>query len=64
MKTFGKAERRLAMLHSLNVLIVILAQLVALSDGHPQLPRHTIRLYGNASLGYYYMNLLIGSPPQ
>jgi hypothetical protein len=31
---------------------------------NPQLPKHVIQVYGNASLGYYYVNLYIGTPPQ
>ncbi len=31
---------------------------------NPQLPKHIIPVYGNASLGYYYVNLYIGTPPQ
>ena len=30
----------------------------------PKLDKHVIPLYGNATLGYYYANLYIGSPPQ
>lgn len=30
----------------------------------PTLDSHTIPLYGNATLGYYYANLYIGTPPQ
>jgi hypothetical protein len=40
---------------------VLLIQAAAQS---PTLPNHVIRLYGNASLGYYYANIYVGSPPQ
>lgn len=30
----------------------------------PKLPNHVIPLHGNTSLGYYYANIYIGSPPQ
>ena len=30
----------------------------------PTLPNHVIPLYGNTSLGYYYANIYVGSPPQ
>ena len=30
----------------------------------PVLPEHTLPVYGNASLGYYYVELFVGHPPQ
>jgi hypothetical protein len=30
----------------------------------PSLPEHTLPVYGNASLGYYYVELFVGHPPQ
>jgi hypothetical protein len=30
----------------------------------PQIDNHIIPVYGNASLGYYYVNLYVGTPPQ
>ncbi len=30
----------------------------------PQLNKHIIPVFGNASLGYFYVNLYIGTPPQ
>ena len=30
----------------------------------PTLDKHIIPLYGNATLGYYYANIFVGSPPQ
>jgi hypothetical protein len=43
------------------LLMVIVFQMLAVN---PSLDRHIIPVYGNASLGYYYVNLFIGSPPQ
>ena len=28
------------------------------------LPNHTLPVFGNASLGYYYVTLFVGHPPQ
>lgn len=30
----------------------------------PHLKQHILPVHGNASLGYYYVNLYIGTPPQ
>lgn len=30
----------------------------------PSLPEHTLSVYGNASLGYYYVTIFVGHPPQ
>jgi len=30
----------------------------------PALPEHTLNVYGNASLGYYYVTIFVGHPPQ
>jgi len=30
----------------------------------PTLDKHMIPLHGNATLGYYYANVYIGTPPQ
>lgn len=30
----------------------------------PSLPEHTLPVYGNASLGYYYVTIFVGHPPQ
>ena len=44
------------------VLLAFLASLVLSFD--PALPKHVIPLYGNSTLGYYYANIYVGSPPQ
>ena len=41
------------------LLLVILAQCEP-----PKFPFHSIPLYGNFSLGYYYANILLGTPGQ
>ena len=43
------------------ILIVMIAVSIQID---PQLDKHIMPVYGNASLGYYYINLYIGSPPQ
>ena len=30
----------------------------------PGIANHLIGVYGNASLGYYYINIYVGTPPQ
>lgn len=42
----------------------ILYLLIIVSTSQPLLDKHILPVYGNASLGYYYVNLYIGSPPQ
>lgn len=32
--------------------------------GNPNLPSHTLPIYGNASMGYYYVKIFVGHPPQ
>jgi hypothetical protein len=44
--------------------VMLLAVAVACTGIDPQLPKHIIQIYGNATLGYYYANLYIGTPPQ
>lgn len=31
---------------------------------NPVLPEHTLPVYGNASLGYYFVKIYVGHPPQ
>ena len=31
---------------------------------NPSLTDHTLLVYGNASLGYYYVEIFVGHPPQ
>lgn len=38
--------------------------LIYTQAAEPNLDKHIIPLYGNASLGYYYANLYIGNPGQ
>jgi hypothetical protein len=33
-------------------------------SNNPSLPEHTLPVYGNASLGYYYVKIFVGHPPQ
>lgn len=33
-------------------------------SAEPKLEKHVIPLYGNATLGYYYANIYVGTPPQ
>ena len=47
-----------------NLWLLLFLVIVAFAGPDPQLPKHVIRVYGNASLGYYYVNLYIGTPPQ
>lgn len=47
-----------------NLGLLLFLAIVACAGLDPQLPKHVIRVYGNASLGYYYVNLYIGTPPQ
>ena len=47
----------------LITIITITALALSQAPG-PALGKHVIPLYGNSSLGYYYANLYIGSPPQ
>jgi hypothetical protein len=37
-------------------------QIQAEDNNHPALPYHTLPVYGNASLGYYYVKIYLGSP--
>ena len=46
-----------------TILLLFTAIVVSLSID-PQLPKHVIQVYGNATLGYYYINLYVGTPPQ
>lgn len=47
------------------MLVVSLLSLIALTfQDEPTLDKHVIPLYGNATLGYYYANIYVGSPPQ
>lgn len=44
--------------------LLILATIVLSLSIDPQLPKHVIQVFGNATLGYYYINLYVGTPPQ
>lgn len=44
------------------IFFLILAFLIEAKN--PELAEHTLEIYGNASLGYYYVKLFVGSPPQ
>lgn len=45
------------------LLIIYILIFLSLSVG-PHLKQHILPVHGNASLGYYYVNLYIGTPPQ
>lgn len=47
-----------------NLGLLLFLVIVTCAGLDPLLPKHVIRVYGNASLGYYYVNLYIGTPPQ
>lgn len=44
--------------------IVILFMVWLNLQATPTLPLHQVRIYGNMSLGYYYIEVYIGTPPQ
>lgn len=45
--------------------LLLLSTLALLSlSVNPHLKQHILPVHGNASLGYYYVNLYIGTPPQ
>ena len=46
------------------ILLIITLLITSTITINPSLDKHVIPLYGNASLGYFYANLYIGSPPQ
>lgn len=46
------------------MLIITLTLLCLASTTGPTLDKHIIPLYGNATLGYYYANIYVGTPPQ
>jgi hypothetical protein len=46
----------------LKLSCLLLLSLVLTKD--PSLPEHTLLVYGNASLGYYYVEIFVGHPPQ
>lgn len=47
------------------MLVVVLSLLLSTSlAAEPSLDKHVIPLYGNATLGYYYANIYVGTPPQ
>ena len=46
----------------LKFIFLLLLSLATSKD--PSLPEHTLPVYGNASLGYYYVDLFVGHPPQ
>jgi hypothetical protein len=43
---------------------ILLLLVVSSQSVDPALDKHIIPLYGNSSLGYYYANIFIGTPPQ
>jgi hypothetical protein len=43
---------------------ILCVLLMSIFSKEPELPNHIIPLYGNASLGYYYANIYVGTPPQ
>jgi hypothetical protein len=45
-----------------NIIFLLFLSLFVSKD--PSLPEHTLPVYGNASLGYYYVTLFVGHPPQ
>jgi hypothetical protein len=42
----------------------LICLIIVISTQDPVLERHTLQVYGNASMGYYYANIYIGYPPQ
>lgn len=46
------------------MLLVLAGWLCLLVGTVPTLPIHQIALHGNTSLGYYYLELYVGTPPQ
>jgi hypothetical protein len=47
-----------------NSCLLMLTAIVVCLGMDPQLPKHVIQVFGNATLGYYYINLYVGTPPQ
>lgn len=45
-----------------KIIFLLFVSLVISND--PSLPGHTLPIYGNASLGYYYVTIFVGHPPQ
>lgn len=45
-------------------LTIFISLLLITTNSQPKLTTHTIPLYGNTSLGYYYTNIYVGNPPQ
>lgn len=43
-------------------LFTLLAAIIYAST--PNLAEHSLEVYGNASLGYYYVKIFVGNPPQ
>lgn len=51
----------------MKILIPLLIVILILVESHnkdPTINKHLIPVYGNSSLGYYYINVYVGSPPQ
>ena len=44
------------------LLIILFLTIVYSSD--PSLAEHSLKIYGNASIGYYYVKIFVGHPPQ
>ena len=43
-------------------MLLLLTVVVIVAAAHPN--HHTLQVYGNYSLGYYYVEVGVGSPPQ
>ncbi len=41
----------------------MLISILSCNDGFNE-NLHTIKVYGNVNIGYYYINLFVGTPPQ
>lgn len=46
------------------IVISFLSLILLAVQDEATLDKHVIPLYGNATLGYYYANIYVGSPPQ
>jgi hypothetical protein len=45
-------------------ILLIIALIATSISNSAKLDKHILPIYGNATLGYYYVNLFIGSPSQ
>lgn len=51
----------------MTILIQLLSIAILIYQSHnkePEISKHTVPVYGNATLGYYYINVYVGTPPQ